>query len=863
MLIDPKELNGFVPLDPTRPVDVNGTLRDIEAAYYESSLYEFLKAGWRYIDPNPYVDSWHLQAIAEHLEAVRDGEIKRLIINQPPRTSKSSMLVAFDPWVWAQAEGADISGPGVQFLHASYAQNLSIRDSVKTRRLIESPWYQRYWGDRVKITSDQNTKVRFDNSAGGYRLATSVGGTLTGEGGHCFVAGTMVSTPNGPVPIEKIAVNNQVLAFDHSRDTVVTSRVIATQTREAEELYEIHTSKGHSFVCTGNHPIFVPMAGYIPASELGVGDRVLCEKRASSDVQSSLRQLRGGDAQASVRIAESFAPEIQGRLLLKEMLHGASFRKEHSFLRKLLSACQTSQIALLLRRLYGGLQGGKAFQEGLQGVREGISWARGMLFPRLRWPYSFSAHEGFAQFQVCEAGEVFKSVQGNGGDCAGAGWASLRRLRYGGSEDEDLSRSHVFNLANSSHQREYAGQQARKPNHLVQFVPQDAPSWDTDVITAITVHRGKPQPVYDIQVEGQSNFYANCVLAHNCIIIDDPENAIDMASEAVRQTTLEWFDNSLSTRLNNPKTGAIVLVMQRLHEEDLTGHILSSDAGSDWVHLMLPMRYEPDRASILYPNAIGWSDPRTEEGELLTPERYDETSVARLERQLGPFQASGQLQQRPEPKGGGILKRDWWQDWDKENYPEVSYVVSSVDTAYTTKQENDYSAMTVWGVFEDENEVPRLMLMNAWRAKLEFHELVEKIAATNRKFKVDHMLIENKAAGVSVAQEIRRVHGYEDWGVQLIDPKGQDKVARTYSVQHLFADGLIYAPLNFSWADMVVTECATFPKGKNDDLVDCVVYAMRYFRDTGMLLRGSERTAELSDSLAFKGNSGDTPLYPV
>jgi predicted phage terminase large subunit-like protein len=155
------------------------------------------------------------------------------------------------------------------------------------------------------------------------------------------------------------------------------------------------------------------------------------------------------------------------------------------------------------------------------------------------------------------------------------------------------------------------------------------------------------------------------------------------------------------------------------------------------------------------------------------------------------------------------------------------------------------------------------MLMNAWRAKLEFHELVEKIASTARKFKVDNMLVENKATGISVAQEIRRVYGYEDWGLQLIDPKGQDKVARAYSVQHLLADGLVFAPHSFSWADMVITECASFPKAKNDDLVDTVTQALRFLRTTGMLMRGSERTAELSDSLAFKGNAGDKPLYPV
>lgn len=862
MLIDPKELSGFVPLDPTRPVDVNGTMRDIEAAYYESSLYEFLKAGWRYIDPNPYVDSWHLGAIAEHLEAVKDGQIKRLIINQPPRTSKSSMLVAFDPWVWAQKEESDTSGPGVQFLHASYAQNLSIRDSVKTRRLIESPWYQRYWGDRVRITSDQNTKVRFDNSAGGYRLATSVGGTLTGEGGHCFVAGTMVSTPNGLIPIERITSGQKVFAFDHSRDTVVTSLVIATKTREAAELYEIHTSEGHSFICTGNHPVFIAGRGYIPAAQLGAGDTILCEGRQADYVWPAVRPLRRASPQNAVRIAEGITAKLKRRLLLQGVLHSASRGKEQGLVRKLLQSCKAPEIKILLRRLQGGVQRQKAYKKNLCRVQQVLQRAGEMLFTGMRGKTSFSPHDWRWQFQLYGTGALLQSIQGNVRHCKGERWEGLRCLRESGKLHFGQRRGAV-NLARPSHQSRHQGQQARKLGELVRVLPQKTPSWHTATITSVTRHCGEPQLVYDIQVEGQSNFYANGVLVHNCIIIDDPENAVDMQSEAIRQTTLEWFDNSLSTRLNNPRTGAIVLVMQRLHENDLTGHILSSDAGSDWVHLMLPMRYEADRAAVLYPNAIGWEDPREEEGELLTPERYDETSVSRLERQLGPFQAAGQLQQRPEPKGGGILKRDYWKDWESENYPSVSYVLASIDTAYTTKEENDYSAMTVWGVFEDDNEVPRVMLMNAWRAKVEFHELVEKIAATARKFKVDQMLIENKAAGVSVAQELRRVYGYEDWGVQLVDPKGQDKVARAYAVQHLFADELVYAPTQFSWADMVITECASFPKGKNDDLTDTVTQALRFLRTTGMLTRGSERTADLADSLTFKGNSGDTPLYPV
>jgi predicted phage terminase large subunit-like protein len=171
--------------------------------------------------------------------------------------------------------------------------------------------------------------------------------------------------------------------------------------------------------------------------------------------------------------------------------------------------------------------------------------------------------------------------------------------------------------------------------------------------------------------------------------------------------------------------------------------------------------------------------------------------------------------------------------------------------------------MTVWGVYRDDNDVAQVMLMNGWKARHELHDLVERIASTARKFKVDHLLIENKASGLSVAQEIRRLYSYEDFSVQLIDPKNQDKVARAYSIQHIFAEGLIHAPQAFSWADMVITDCSQFPKGKHDDIVDTVTMALRYLRNTGIITRGAERTAETAEAIRFKGNAGEKPLYPV
>lgn len=144
----------------------------------ERSLGEFIKQAWQVLEPStPYTPGWHLDAIVEHLEAVTAGQIRNLLINMPPRHMKSLAMSVFWPvWVWT-------SKPELRWLFSSYALSLSIRDSLKCRRLIESPWFQERWGRKFALTSDQNAKMRFENDRMGYRIATSVGGAATGEGG--------------------------------------------------------------------------------------------------------------------------------------------------------------------------------------------------------------------------------------------------------------------------------------------------------------------------------------------------------------------------------------------------------------------------------------------------------------------------------------------------------------------------------------------------------------------------------------------------------------------------------------------------------------------------------------------------------
>ena len=382
------------------------------------------------------------------------------------------------------------------------------------------------------------------------------------------------------------------------------------------------------------------------------------------------------------------------------------------------------------------------------------------------------------------------------------------------------------------------------------------------------------------------------------VIIDDPLSVDGGNSEAILASTATWFLEAVPTRLNNPATSAIVLVMQRLSEGDTSGIIL--DRGlTGWDHLMLPMEYDPTRAR---PSLLGIEDPRQEDGELLFPARFSRETVERDKKIMGPYATAGQFQQTPTPRGGGVIKTAWWETWMEESgYPPMDYIIASIDTAYTTKQENDFSAMTVWGVFSgdiasmradnyvnsrgkmrsnveeaarfdegvrirdmlDHNpeSVPKVMLMGAWQERLELSELVAKVASTCRKFKVDKLLVESKASGLSVAQELRRLYGAEDWAVQLINPGSLDKLARVYAIQHLFSEGMIYAP-DRAWADMVIRQCEVFPKGKHDDLVDTVSMALRHLRETGLLVRAPERMAEIDAGRRHVG-AAPAPLYPI
>ena len=407
-------------------------------------------------------------------------------------------------------------------------------------------------------------------------------------------------------------------------------------------------------------------------------------------------------------------------------------------------------------------------------------------------------------------------------------------------------------------------------------------------------------------------------------LIDDPLSATDAMSEAIRNSMKDWVLEAVPTRLNNPggdNPSTISLIMQRLHEEDTTGVLLERNLGYE--HLMLPQEYDPSRHCV---TSIG-EDWRTEEGELLFPERFPREVIERDKQALGPYAVASQFQQSPSPRGGGLIRRDQFMLYDAEvareqgkpdasKYPDMDIIICSIDTAYTTKQENDASAITVWGVWQkggasarsiissyadsknvydmngkriemvdDRDTVPCAMLMYAKELRVPLHGdevfrregespeafrarsqskwgLCEHITDVCKRFNVDVLLIEAKASGISVAQEIKRINKLASWSVKLVNPGNLDKVARVYSVQPIFSNNQVYAP-DKDWADKVITQCEVFPRGKHDDLVDTVSQALRYLRDNGFLSRADEVGNRITGEYYVGGNKKKQWVYDV
>jgi predicted phage terminase large subunit-like protein len=247
------------------------------------------------------------------------------------------------------------------------------------------------------------------------------------------------------------------------------------------------------------------------------------------------------------------------------------------------------------------------------------------------------------------------------------------------------------------------------------------------------------------------------------------------------------------------------------------------------------------------------------EGTLCWPERYPEDEMEKMKNIKGPYAWAAQYLQLPTVRGGAIIRREWWRRWTRSVWPEFGTVIASLDTAIKEGTENDFNALTILGAFADEaDRAPQIMLADAWRVRTNLADLVRMVAESCRKHNVDYLLIEDKARGHDVAAEIKRLYANAPWDTLLLQIKGgryaQDKVTRVLAVTPMFSGpvrkdtesgldiwdgGMFWAP-EAPWAEEVIAETTSFPRGAHDDYVDCLAQAALWMRRTGLAITRAE-----------------------
>lgn len=300
------------------------------------------------------------------------------------------------------------------------------------------------------------------------------------------------------------------------------------------------------------------------------------------------------------------------------------------------------------------------------------------------------------------------------------------------------------------------------------------------------------------------------------VIIDDPMKPEEVLSDVQRASILQRFDNTVYTRLDEKKSDAIVIVMQRLHVEDLVGHVLAK--GDDWVVLSLPAIALEDET---IPTGTGQVYKR-KAGELLDAEREPLEILDQLKRDLGSAAFAAQYQQSPVPPSGNIFKTEWLKTYNYPDAPERwDFVFQSWDIGMKDHDSADFSVGTTWGVLNE-----RYYLIDLYRLRCGFPELARKIAKEHRQYPGSTLLIEEAGSGTGLIQVLS-----ED-GIHAIGIKPtQDKISRANIVTPIFEAGRVLFPDFLPFLDDLRNEMLAFPRGRNDDQVDSIVQALNWHQE--------------------------------
>jgi predicted phage terminase large subunit-like protein len=374
-----------------------------------------------------------------------------------------------------------------------------------------------------------------------------------------------------------------------------------------------------------------------------------------------------------------------------------------------------------------------------------------------------------------------------------------------------IGRNPKLKIIQTTHTTELAVRFGRKAKHLI-----DSPDYKRFFKTTL---REDSQAAGRWETDQGGEYFAAGVgsaitgRGADLLIIDDPHSEQDAMNPEALERAYEWYTSGPRQRLQ--PGGKIVVVMTRWSLKDLTGSLIGAQKGiksDQWEVVEFPAIL-PDEKPV-------W------------PEYWKLSELESVKASLSIQKWNAQWMQNPTSEEGSIIKRDWWRKWDKDYIPELYHVIQSYDTAFLKKETADFSAITTWGVFyPNPDSGPNLILLDAMKERLEFPELRRRALEQFHYWKPESVVIESKASGLPLTYELRKM------GIPVINftpSKGNDKHSRINAVAPLFESGQIWAP-EAAFAEEVIEECAAFPFGDHDDLVDSMTQALMRFRQGGFI----------------------------
>ena len=833
-------------LPPEPPTEVQG---DPVCIFAHDSLLAYACFRWA-----GYMPAAHHQLIAKYLEKVESGEIKRLMIFQPPRSGKSMLVSEYFP-AWFLGRN-----PDKRVVAASYGQELASDFGRKVRNQISDPVYGEIFPE-VGLSGDSAAADKFDLNPphqGGY-VAVGVGGALTGRGAHCFSGETLVFTEDGAIEIAtlvQLKYPPRVLSFNHDNNKLEFRRILAVQESLSNEFVEIRTSGGRSIRVTRDHVIYNSQRGYRSAEVFRPGDRLVsCEVEIKQDMRevrrgeewpwfsmqellqrgkkcsrsSEMREMRDYFLKVAMRIRETIKEKTRRFLLFSKMLSRTSCDKKSPPMQCLQQSGREERQEVLqwvqakTTRKKNRISVSKNNLSNLQQrvfckmARTRAREVRTVLQQKMLRIWAFfeygwrkqSTLDSWAKL-ITASSLLYADVSSSASFGVNERQLYVRRLWREGKAD-----------ACSSFGREANKQSGVKPGDSLHILSSENSYsngfWAGYDEVASIVRVREDAVVYDIQVESNYNLFANGILCHNCLIIDDPiKGREDSDSEAHQRRLKDWYTAVAYTRLMDD--GAIIICQTRWNVNDLSGWLLKEHKHEKWTVLNLP--------------AIN------DQGEALWPEKYPLDVLHKIKKTLPERDWQALYQQKPFVEEGNIYKRQWWKMWpDGKPLPECVFIIQSYDTAFSDKErkQSSYSARVTLGVFKRESDdYHNVIVLERWKDRVEYPELRRGALEAYQDYAPDKVIIENKASGKSLVQDLRRA------GLPLATyTPEKDKITRAYAAQSLLENGRCYYPAR-QWAEEFIGELARFPNPEDDDVADAFSQAIIWLQNSFLVAHSDD-----------------------